>query len=103
MSFRNNGKVGIVHDKDNKMLRESAKHRYHDEKKELEREFKETSMKIKKSLNENYSYYNTVRDKDTYVLRFKKPDASDFVEFNIYYEENLKRLEKEFSDTVLNI
>lgn len=93
MSTRNHD-TSRMHDRSRGMVRERARERFMEERKEMEHELNHHRDAIRKLLNEDFHYMSTSRYRRQYVVKFQHPDTHKMERVIFHYEPNLKELER---------
>jgi hypothetical protein len=84
--------VGINRSKDHKLFRETAKHRYSNEKKEMELELHHNKETIEKLINDKYAFYDEAFEHNIHHVVFKKNKEDSYIEITFSFEENYNQL-----------
>lgn len=82
-----------MHDRSSGMVREKARERYMEERKEMEHELSHHKSEVVKLLNDDYAYKETTHYRGQYVVKFQHPDTHRMEKLTFHYEPNLKELE----------
>ena len=93
MNFRKSTKLSERgHDKARGMVKETAKDRFLNEKKQLEHEYHENKEIIEKLMNEKYDYFGTKEMHSMYYVSFKNSANGDIQELLFQFHDNYSKL-----------
>ncbi len=81
-----------VHNKARGMVKESSRERFMHEQKEIEHEFNENKTTIMKLMNDRFTYYDTRKQKNDWVIRFQNPDDKSMRKVTCHFEANYEHL-----------
>ena len=92
MQFHSDAHARSTHDRSRGMHGERSRNHFMSEQREKRHELESNREAIRKALNDGYEYDGTIRERDSYNVRFVNRENNDIRTFRFMYEASYERL-----------